>query len=157
MKWFWFEIKSWFCSHHCKIYTWSSPNQFEGLQTESLLIKEWFLKLISNSALDHPSIILHFYFILASFAATHPPTKCNFEGDFVTNSKNLTENREQSNKTPKNSSQKLMWADLLFFFQFLVEECTIFFKDFQNVRKRKEIKISSKVKSRSNTLVHSKT
>ena len=39
--------------------TWNLPSNFEAFEIESGLIKEWFLRLISNLAFNHSSFVLH--------------------------------------------------------------------------------------------------
>ena len=92
-----------------KNHTWNSP----GLQTEPLLIEELFLKLISNSAFDHLSIILHFYLHWLHLPLRIPLKSAILMEILLKTQKILIENFEQSNKTPKNSSQKLMGVDSL--------------------------------------------
>ena len=135
-SWKYFKISRWYDSSFLSQYslkmrpfknhTWNSPNQFEGLQTEALLIKEWFLKLISNLVLDHSSIILHFYFVLASFTNTHPLKSAIL----MSKTQKTSENCEQSNKTPKNSSQELMGADSLFYLVTLGQRMYFIFQRF---------------------------
>ena len=76
--WKYLKISRWYDSSFLSQYslkmcpfnndTWNLPNNFEAFEIESGLIKEWFLRLISNLAFNHSRIVLHFSPILALFA-----------------------------------------------------------------------------------------
>ena len=52
--------------------TWNLPSNFEAFEIESGLIKEWFLRLISNLAFNHSSFVLYF-FLHTSFVCHYVP------------------------------------------------------------------------------------